>query len=190
MVLFYGLRSSAVCNIDEKSIDSDYLTAIDKGDVQRKIPIDDTLAGIIKEAKQHKAAIEDVSPSLLFVNSLGRRWIPRSLLRSAQTAWERAGLKAVKIHEIRHTLGTEAGKLFPVGIIQVLMGHRSRKSSENYFHPQEEMATEARKKLVRFLCGLDEKQQQNSPPGDTPEHPGTRQVMCPCCGHNFIISNE
>ncbi len=190
MVLFYGLRSSAICNIDEKDIDADYLAAIDKGDVQRKIPMDDTLTDIIEDARQHKAAIENVSPAPLFVNSRGQRWTRCGLLRSAQTAWKRAGLKPVKIHEIRHTLGTEAGKMFPVGIIQVLMGHRSRKSSENYFHPQEEMATEARKKLVRFLCGLDEKQQQNSPPGDTPEHPGTRQVMCPCCGHNFIISNE
>jgi len=36
-----------------------------------------------------------------------------TLLHAAQRAWKRAGLERKKIHELRHTLGTMAGKRSP-----------------------------------------------------------------------------
>ncbi len=192
MVLFYGLRSSAVCNLDEKDVEGDFLHAVDKGEHKRRIPIDDTLKDIIEQALAFKRNLKRkyVNPAPLFINLHGNRWTAKILLKAAQAAWADAKLKPVKIHEIRHTLGTEAGKFFPVGIIQVLMGHKSRKSSENYFHPNEEMAVEARQKLVRFLSGLGANSGQYTLPEDAASHPATRQIMCPHCGHNFFVANE
>lgn len=192
MILFYGLRSTATCNINEDDIQGDTLYAVDKGDTQRRIPIDETLAEILAQAKEFKRTLERkrINPLPVFVNLHGNRWIARTLLTAAQAAWKDAGLKPVKIHELRHTLGTQAGKFFPVGIIQVLMGHKSRKSSETYFHPHEEMAVEARKKLVRFVSGLGEKTGQNSASTETENAEQTRLVSCPCCGHNFFVTNE
>lgn len=113
------------------------------------------LAGIIGEAKEFRAAIlksrpeemRSMSNDSLFVNLNGRPWNRMTLLHAAQRAWLHAGLEAKKIHEIRHTLGTLADREFPPGMVQAVMRHRSRKSSETYFHPNEDMAAEVRKKL-------------------------------------------
>lgn len=106
------------------------------------IPIDAFPRSIIDAALAFRASFENRARKIpgiptghLFVNMNSRGWTRATLLHAAQRAWKRAGLKQKKIHEIRRTLGTIAGKNFTPGIVQAMMGHRSRKSSETYFHP-------------------------------------------------------
>lgn len=172
MVLYYGLRSTAVCDLTLDSIRGDTLVAHDKMNVTRQIPIDEFLAGIIIEAKAYRAELVRASEARckrtprakplvlanrLFVNAKGRGWTRSALLHAAQKAWDNAGLEKKKIHEIRHTLGTIAGREFTPGMVQAVMGHRSRKSAEAYFHPTEEMAAEVRKVIITKLSQDDPK---------------------------------
>ena len=192
LVLLYGLRSTAICNIKPEDVRNGHLTAIDKGEVTRRIPIDETLAEIIEEANAHRATFSKPADRL-FVNKAGLKWNHQSLLRAAQRFWEKAGLEKKKIHEVRHTLGTMAGKDFSLGMVQAAMGHRSRASSEVYFHPNEEMASTVRQKIVTKLYKNPEKEGQNEQSPSTIIIDGDEECgeyLCPCCSHKLLIVKE
>lgn len=192
LVLFYGLRSTAICNLTPKSVQGDTLIAIDKGDVERRIPIDKMLAEIIEEANTHRATFPKPADRL-FVNKAGFAWNHMSLLRAAQRFWESAGLEKKKIHEVRHTLGTIAGKHFSLGMVQAAMGHRSRQSSETYFHPNEEMAAEVREKVITELsqnCDKVTKNESNPVTIVIDENEERGEYLCPCCSHKLLIVKE
>jgi integrase len=189
MVLLYGLRSSAICNLRTGDVRPDRLLALDKGRVRRRIPIDDTLGRIIAAAMEYRKGFAEC-PDSLFLNLSGRRWCAQTLLRAAQAAWRKAGLEKKKIHEVRHTLGTLAGKKFTPGVVQALMGHRSRKSAEAYFHPSEEMAAEARREIVTELSRKqsDVSRNERKPMELIIDENG--KSVCPCCGVNLYVSKE
>lgn len=189
MVLYYGLRSSAVCNLEPSACDGRILRAVDKGDVVRDIPVDPFLRSILDAAAEHRATFPN-APARLFINPWGRAWERTSLLRAAQKEWKAAGLEKKKIHEVRHTLGTLAGKEFTAGMVQAAMGHRSRKSAEVYFHPDEEMAAEVREKIITKLS------QNRLKPVVSDDIPlplvynKTGAYECPCCHSKLLISKE
>lgn len=189
MVLIYGLRSSAVCNLTTDDITSDNLHAIDKSSLHWDIPIDELLRKILDEAEAYRTEIKSTSDRI-FVNSLGRAWLARTLLRAAQAAWKKAGLELKKIHEIRHTLGTIASTYFPPGMVQAAMRHTSRKSSEAYFHPDEGMAAEVRQKIITELSQKHGKTviDDETPVIITNNKDGI--YSCPCCGGNVFILKE
>jgi hypothetical protein len=189
MVLLYGLRSTAICNIALADVGERELRAIDKGNVKHRIPIDATLGRIIDEAKAWREAIGDAD-GRLFVKENGRGWNRVTLLRAAQRAWVAAGLEKKKIHEIRHTLGTIAGKYFSVGSVQAAMRHRSRRSSETYFHPDEDMASEVRAKIITELSQDFEKEGKNNE--DLPMIGIGKGGVCVCphCLGKFFITKE
>lgn len=190
MVLLYGLRSTATCILMLSSIHGGMLHAVDKGDNQREIPIDDPLDEIISDAKAYRSKFSDLPFDNIFVNANGRPWNRMTLLHAAQRAWERAGLPQKKIHEIRHTLGTLAGKSFTPGMVQAAMGHRSRKSAEAYFHPNDDMAREVREKIITDLSQFPKEQGIIS--SNQPELTYTKDgiYQCPCCSSKFLISKK
>lgn len=189
LILLYGLRSSAVCNIIMNGVMGETLNALDKGGNHRAIPIDGMLREIIEDAMAYRAE-KTTGSDRLFVNGHGRAWTRTTILKAAQKAWEDAGLERKKIHEIRHTLGTLASKEFTPGMVQAAMGHRSRKSSEAYFHPDEEMAAEVRQKLVAELFQNPAKTTENSDIPTITTHDKEGIFQCPCCGHNLLIVKE
>lgn len=125
LVLFYGLRSTAICNLTPASVRPGYLVAVDKGNVERRIPIDSMLDEIIRDAVAHRETFP-APANRLFVNKAGRAWNRMTFLHAAQRQWKAAGLEKKRIHEVRHTLGTLAGKNFSPGMVQAAMGHQSR----------------------------------------------------------------
>jgi integrase len=189
MVLYYGLRSTAICNLLPTATDAPYLIAFDKGGVERHIPIDGMLRRILQEAEEYRNAFESPA-SRLFVNDGGRAWDKNTLRRAAQKAWVASGLERKKIHEVRHTLGTLASKNFNARMVQAAMGHRDEKSAAIYFHPDEEMAAEVRQKIITELS------QKN----DNGHHPVILDAIsidrkadtfsCPHCGRNLRIPKE
>lgn len=189
MVLFYGLRSSAICNLKPEAIKGNYLIAVDKGNIERKIPIDNMLADILKEAEAFRGSIPNTADRI-FVNKAGTAWNRTSLLRAAQRCWEAAGLEKKKIHEVRHTLGTLAGKNFSPGMVQAAMGHQSRKSAEVYFHPDEDMASEVRQKIVTVLSQRLGKEEKNEETPYIVIHRNQTEITCPCCHAKLFIIKE
>ena len=205
MILFYGLRSSAVCDLLLSSVAGGVLEAVDKGGVRRRIPIDAPLSEIIREAgefrerlsadrERRRKAKPELSPASLdanlFLTAKGSAWTRHTLLHAAQKAWVAAGLERKKIHEARHTLGTVAGKYFTPGMVQAAMGHRSRKSAEAYFHPSEEMAAEVRRKIITELSQESQKNSENAPNHSKITYAGDGEYACPLCHANIFISKE
>jgi hypothetical protein len=189
LVLLYGLRSTAICRIVMADVGERELAAIDKGNVKHRIPIDAALRRIIDGAKAYREGLE-ASDDRLFVKKDGRAWNHVTLLRAAQRAWVAAGLEKKKIHEIRHTLGTMAGKYFSVGSVQAAMRHRSRRSSETYFHPDEEMAAEVRQKIITELSQNFGKDGNNGEDLPTIRKGKNGVCACPHCLGKFLISNK
>ena len=189
LVLYYGLRSSAICNISPASVRNGYLMAIDKGDVKRDIPIDDMLRDIIDGAESFRATFPNPADRL-FVNQSGSGWNRMSLLRAAQRSWEVAGLEKKKIHEFRHTLGTLASKNFNQRMVQAAMGHRDEKSAAVYFHPDEEMAAEVRQKIITELSQTGGKTEARPLPPRKVRVSGKGEATCPCCHAKLLIIKE
>lgn len=189
MVLYYGLRSTATCNLLPTAADAPYLVAVDKGSIERHIPIDAMLAGILQEAEEFRHAFEK-PVNRLFVNAQGRAWDKNTLRRAAQKAWEAAGLERKKIHEVRHTLGTLASKRFPQRMVQAAMGHQDEKSAAAYFHPDEEMAAEVREKIITELSQNPRKTSHAAQNAHTIPYSKSGTYRCPCCGCNLLVSKE
>ena len=59
-------------------------------------------------------------------------------------------------------------------MVQAIMGHASRASSEAYFHPNEEMAAEVRKKIVADILKRTDVYELKAGKDGLYE--------CPCCG--------
>jgi integrase len=66
-----------------------------------------------------------------------------SLYRRFVSASKRAGLPPLCLHELRHTFGTQAIRVFKIHEVQRLMGHRHITTTERYLHyaPDPEGAT-------------------------------------------------
>lgn len=189
LVLYYGLRSTAICNLAMASLEGDFLNAVDKGDVDRRIPMDALLREIVAEALEFRKTFARPDDRL-FVNKAGTAWNRMSLLRAAQRAWESAGLEIRKIHEFRHTLGTLASRSFDRRMVQAAMGHRDEKSAAVYFHPDEDMAAEVRQKIITELSQNLRKEGEN---GVEPLKVSYRKdgiYECPCCKHKLLITKE
>lgn len=189
LVLYYGLRSTAICNLSPASIDDKVLVAVDKGEVTRRIPIDALLKEILDAALEFRGTL-DAPADRIFVNKAGLAWNRMSLLRAAQRAWESAGLERKKIHEFRHTLGTLASRSFNQRMVQAAMGHRDEKSASVYFHPDEEMAAEVRQKVITELSQKIVKEGETCPCLSLMVYDKAGVYTCPRCGCKYSISKK
>ena len=50
------------------------------------------------------------------------------------SAAERAGLPRLRLHDLRHTFGTQAIRVFKIHEVQAMMGHRHLTTTERYLH--------------------------------------------------------
>lgn len=57
-----------------------------------------------------------------------------SLYRRFISAGKRAGLPRIRLHELRHTFGTQAIRTFKIHEVQRMMGHRHITTTERYLH--------------------------------------------------------
>ncbi|HWX88095.1 MAG TPA: tyrosine-type recombinase/integrase [Solirubrobacteraceae bacterium] len=78
------------------------------------------------------------------------------LYRRFVKATERAGLPRLRLHDLRHTFGTQAIRVFKVHEVQRLMGHRHITTTERYLHytPDPDAAAKLTE-LWGARCGSD-----------------------------------
>jgi integrase len=57
-----------------------------------------------------------------------------SLYRRFVSASKRAGLPRIRLHDLRHTFGTQAIRVFKIHEVQRMMGHRHITTTERYLH--------------------------------------------------------
>ena len=190
LILFYGMRSSAVCNITLDDVKDNVLMAVDKNSMQLRIPFDDMLAGIVADALAFRDTFKDmaIGNKFLFVTANGTPWNRMTFLQAAQRSWVRAGLEKKKIHELRHTLGTLASRNFDRRMVQAAMHHLDESSAAAYFHPDEDMAAEVRQKIVTELSQVSQKPSGFIGADEVSSAMKTNECICPYCHRKFLIS--
>jgi integrase len=100
----------------------------------REVPI---LSVLRAELLAHKLATGRRGTDLVFGRTATTPFVPPTVRRRAITAWERAGLEPICLHECRHTAATEmraAGLDFKM--IQSIIGAQQRHHHVRPLHPR------------------------------------------------------
>jgi integrase len=71
---------------------------------------------------------------LVFVNLVGEHLERSTMRRRYVKALERAGLKTIRFHDLRHTFGTLAVQAFPLSDVKAYMGHANIATTMRYIH--------------------------------------------------------
>ena len=71
---------------------------------------------------------------LVFPNPVGEVENDTLLRRRYFKALERAGLPAVRFHDLRHAFGSTAVKAFPLSDVQAMLGHANVSTTQRYVH--------------------------------------------------------
>jgi integrase len=98
----------------------------------RSVPLADRLGGELD--RLHRSSAFQADEDLVFANPrTGRPLNGTALLKSYQRALERAGVRRVRFHDLRHTFGTRmAAAGVPMRTLQEWMGHRDIKTTLIY----------------------------------------------------------
>lgn len=124
----------------------------------RGIPLLDGVVAILKAHKKRQAAEKlrlgegYKDNDLVFCNEFGKPLDPRRLKESLDTIVEKAGLKKVNIHALRHTFATrglENG--IELRVMQELLGHATIAMTADYSHVLQEKKRQSINKLKNVL---------------------------------------
>jgi integrase len=119
----------------------------------RAVPVAPEVLSALRQHAKSLPARSDTS--LVFIGSQGGHVDANTLRLRYYAALEQAGLKRIRIHDLRHTFGTVcAAKGIPLTTIKEWMGHADLATTEIYtaFYPQ---AADAAKISAAFSDGLD-----------------------------------
>jgi integrase len=86
---------------------------------------------------------------LVFCNEFGRHFEDSALRRRFYAARERAAIKPIRFHDLRHTFGTLAVQVFPLSDVKAYMGHADISTTMIYVHHVPQI--DAAEKLSRAL---------------------------------------
>ena len=140
-----GLEIGAIDGLNRQ------LRIIGKGDKERIVPLPQpVLDGLREFWKSHK------NPRWLFPNQAGDGPIGRGALgRAVAIAAREAGIAGVTLHSLRHSYATrliERG--VNLGIVQILLGHGSIKTTTIYLHLTEPTRASLTRILDELMTGL------------------------------------
>jgi len=98
----------------------------------RSVPLVAELVGPLDELsrRQHFTADDD----LVFCSTVGGHLNAWALRRRYETALERAGLRRVRFHDLRHCFGSVAVRAFPLSDVQAMLGHAHIATTMRYVH--------------------------------------------------------
>jgi integrase len=106
----------------------------------RSVPLIDQAAKVLDglSRREHFTGSDD----LVFVNTTGGVIDDSKLRRRYYSAIERAGLKRLNFHSLRHVFGTIAVQAFPLSDVKAFMGHADIQTTMIYVHhvPQHDAA--------------------------------------------------
>jgi integrase len=106
----------------------------------RSVPLVDRAAQVLDDLsrREHWASPDD----FVFPNVLGAPFDHNRLRIRFREARDRAGLEALRFHDLRHTFGTLAVRVFPLTDVKAFMGHADIQTTMLYVHhvPQHDAA--------------------------------------------------
>jgi integrase len=115
----------------------------------RSVPMIDQVARPLDELSRRAWATRD--EDLVFCNELGKHFEDSALRRRFYAARERAAIKPIRFHDLRHTFGTLAVQVFPLSDVKAYMGHADIATTMIYVHHVPQL--DAADKLSRALDG-------------------------------------
>jgi integrase len=106
----------------------------------RSVPLIDQAAKALDglSRREHFTGDDD----RVFANNVGDVLAPEALRDRFRGAVNAAGLKPMRLHDLRHTFGTLAVQAFPLSDVQAYMGHANIATTMIYVHhvPQHDAA--------------------------------------------------
>jgi integrase len=113
----------------------------------RSVPLIAEVAQVLATLNQRKLWIGD--DDFVFVSQRGHYIDHSATVRAYKRALRRAGLRPIKFHGLRHSIGTLAVQEFPLSDVQAWMGHADIATTMRYVHHVPK--TDAAKRLGRLL---------------------------------------
>jgi integrase len=115
----------------------------------RSVPLIDQVARALERLSRRELFIG--GGDLVFVDVKGDHLVDWRLRNRYYAALDRADLKRIRFHDLRHTFGTIAAQAFPLSDVRAFMGHSDISTTMIYVHhvPQ----TDAADKLTRLVAG-------------------------------------
>jgi integrase len=117
----------------------------------RSVPLIDDVARALDglSRRQHFTGTDD----LVFPNTVGDPLDDSALRRRFYRALERAGLKRIRFHDLRHSFGTLAVQVFPLSDVKAYMGQADIQTTMVYVHhvPADD-AAERLSRAVQSSC--------------------------------------
>jgi integrase len=105
---------------------------VPKGKRVRSVPMMPELIDVLAKLKERKHFAGD--DDLVFCSEVGEYLDPFALRRRYYRALERAGLRRIRFHDLRHAFGSAAiTKLDPYAV-QSYMGHQHYSTTQRYLH--------------------------------------------------------
>jgi integrase len=98
----------------------------------RSVPLIDDVVRVLDRLsrREHFVGTDD----LVFANTVGNPLHDSKLRRRFYRALDRAGLKRVRFHDLRHSFGTLAVQVFPLSDVKAYMGHADIQTTMVYVH--------------------------------------------------------
>ena len=106
----------------------------------RSVPMIDQVAAVLDGLSRRERFTSD--RDLVFCNEAGDFMDGSALRRRFYLARERAGLRRIRFHDLRHSFGTLAVQVFPLTDVKAYMGHADISTTMIYVHhvPQHDAA--------------------------------------------------
>jgi integrase len=89
---------------------------------------------------------------LVFADEVGQHLDDTKLRRRFYDALKRAGLKQLRLHDLRHTFGTLAVQVFPLSDVKAYMGHADIATTMIYVHHLPQI--DAAERLSRVVANI------------------------------------
>jgi integrase len=150
---FTGLRASELRALRWPSIDfANSLVHVERGFTDaggedlpksyrvRSVPMMPQVGLALTKLREREFFTQD--DELVFASDTGSVLNYEHLARRYRAAQERAGLRSLRFHDLRHSFGTTAVRQFPITDVQTWMGHADIATTRKYIHyaPQPEAA--------------------------------------------------
>ena len=150
---FTGLRASELRALRWRSVDfADSLVHVERGFTDeggedlpksyrvRSVPLMPQVARALVQLRARDHFTDD--DDLVFPNPIGGFFGYDAMYRRYKATQKRAGLRPLRFHDLRHSFGTMAVRVFPITDVQTWMGHADIATTRRYVHysPQPEAA--------------------------------------------------
>jgi integrase len=169
---FTGLRASELRAMRWRFVDfGDSLVHVERGFTDeggedlpksyrvRSVPMMPQVARSLADLRTREFFTSD--DDLVFANVVGDVLDYDAMYRRYQRAQERAGVRPLRFHDLRHSFGTMAVRAFPITDVQTWMGHADIATTRKYIHyaPQPEAAARLGALVGEKLAGVTEMRQ-------------------------------